>query len=119
MKRIILLFLLSFVIVIPSYANKKAYIKPVVVTFLKQDCDECDALDMVRQAVEEEYGNKLDFININTDEEDTDYEKLMQRYNIKGAPVTLFINSQYGITKKIADYVPYNIYIKNIQSINR
>lgn len=119
-KSVLILLLLLFVAALPSYAKKEEDVpKPVVVTFLKDNCDDCDALDMVRQSAEEEYGRRINFININIEDTDADYEKLMARYNIKTAPTTLFINSQYKITKKVSDYLPYNIYMKNIIEINR
>ena len=49
----LILLLLLFVAALPSYAKKeKAVPKPVVVTFLKDNCDDCDALDVHRAAAE-------------------------------------------------------------------
>ncbi len=118
MKKVFILIMLFVISGVPSLAkDKKVYSKPVVVTFLSKNCDECDALDMVRQAVEEEYSKKVGFVNIDIDTDDEDYIFLMERYNINKAPVTLFLNSEKSITKKIADYIPYNQYVKNVRSI--
>ena len=118
MKKFLILILLFIICGVPTLAkDKKSYPKPVVVTFLSKNCDECDALDMVKQAVEEEYSKKVGFINIDIDTDDEDYIFLMERYNINKAPVTLFLNSEKSITKKIADYIPYNQYVKNVKSI--
>ena len=64
MKRIFLLLLLLFVVATPAFSKGKTYPKPLVVTFLKSNCDDCDALDMVRQAVEEEYKGQINFVII-------------------------------------------------------
>ena len=100
-----------------SVCAKTVYPKPAVITFYQKDCEACEQLNLVKQEAMEEYDGKVDFAKININVEDCDFDALMKRYNITSAPTTLFLNSQYGITKKTTGYIPKKLYIKQIEAI--
>ena len=116
MKKFLGLFAILFFINASVYAET-VYPKPAVITFYKKNCETCEQMDSVKKEIMEEYESKVDFAKIDMDIEDCDFDILKQRYNIKSAPTTLFLNSQYGITKKTAGYITSKQYKKQIESI--
>ena len=119
MKKILLIILLiSFGVCMPAFAKKQDTAKkPFIVTFYKKDCEECDALDEVKKEIIREYKNKVDFVRINFDYEDCDFDKLKAKYNITSAPTTLFINVDKGITKKKEGFISYKEYESKIKAV--
>ena len=115
-KKILALFILFFSLNTFSTAEN-VYTKPVVVTFYRNNCEECEQMNELRKNFIEQYKDKAYFVRINMDVEDCDYEKLARKYNITSAPVTLFLNAQYGITKKTAGVIPEKLYKKQIEAI--
>lgn len=99
------------------FANENLVRKPLVVTFYDENIDESVALDLVKNALKEEYSAEIDFVDLNINETDCDFIYLKDRYNINKAPTILFINPNKKITKKISEYIPYSIFKKNIVSI--
>ena len=91
--------------------------KPFVVTFFKADCDECNALEMTKEDIMEEYGKKVDFIKLDINYDDCDFKRLRAKYNIRTAPTTLFVNIDEGITKKKEGFIPYSEYKSKIKAI--
>lgn len=120
-SKILFALFLSFIISGQyAFAQKEVFIpKPVVVTFYQKDCEECDNLNVIKQKMIEEYGKDINFVKINFLDDDCDLEKLKEKYNIKSAPTTLFLNAKYGITKKTAGYIPEKLYRKQIEAISQ
>ena len=118
-KLIITLFCLLF-ICSPAFSKnskqEKTH-KPFVVTFFKADCDECNALEMVKEDIISEYGKKVNFVKLDINYDDCDFRRLRAKYNIKTAPTTLFINIDKGITKKKEGFISYSEYKNKIKAI--
>ena len=116
MKKYIGVLAVLFLMTTSVYAEN-VYPKPAVITFYQKNCEECNQLDIVKKEVMAEYEQKVNFAKIDINFEDCDFDMLKQRYNIKSAPTTLFLNSQYGITKKTTGFIPKKQYIKQIEAI--
>lgn len=118
MKKIIILFAVIFSSVLAAGSKEyTAFPKPVIVTFYSKDCEECDLIELVKVENKIEYNKTVDFIDINFDDDDCDFDALKKRYNVTKAPTTLFIGAEKGVTKKVVGYLPFKIYQKNIESI--
>ena len=120
MKKLIITLICILSICTPAFSkNQKAAQKhkPFVVTFFKADCDECNALEMTKEDIMDEYGKKVDFIKLDINYDDCDFKRLRLKYNIKTAPTTLFVNIDEGITKKKEGFIPYSEYKSKIKAI--
>ena len=118
MKKVIILFAVIFSSVLTAVSKEyTVFPKPVIVTFYSKDCDECDLIELVKVENRIEYDKNIDFIDIDLDDDDCDFNTLKKRYNITKAPTTLFIGAQKGVTKKVTGYLPFKFYQKNIESI--
>ena len=118
MKKL-LIFMICIILFCPSAfcKDEQAIHKPFVVTFYQKDCEECNELNEVKQTIMKEYDEKVDFVKIDFDYEDCDFEKLKSKYNIKTAPTTLFINIDQNITKKKEGFISYKEYKNKINAI--
>ena len=122
MKKLLITLICLISICTPAFSKKGAknleqIHKPFVVTFFKADCDECNALEITKDDIIEEYNKKVDFIKIDINYEDCDFNRLKAKYNIKTAPTNLFINIDKGITKKKEGFIPYSEYKNKIKAI--
>lgn len=115
-----LFFLLVLIGLCCNFAMSKeeiTYPKPVVISFFAKNCDECEQMKTLHDGGKEAFGDKIDFVEIDFDSDDCDIIKLKNKYNIKTAPTTIFLNAQYRITKKNTGLINPKNYLKQITSI--
>lgn len=118
MKKLLISLFCIFTFCLPAFSKKETPVhKPSVITFYQKDCEECDALEEVKQEIMKEYNKNIDFVKIDFDYEDCDFQRLKAKYNIRKAPVTLFINIDEGITKKKEGFISYKEYQSKIKAI--
>ena len=118
MKKLLLVLFCTILVCTPAFSKKTETVKkPFVVTFYKNDCEECEALNEVKQEIMQEYKGKVDFVKINFESDDYDFKRLKARYNIRTAPATIFVNIDKGITKKKDGYISFKEYESKIKAI--
>lgn len=122
MKKLLITLICILSICAPAFSKKESSKaeqahKPFIVTFYKNDCDECNALEMTKEDIMQEYGKKIDFIKLDFNYDDCDFKKLKAKYNVKTVPTTLFINIDKGITKKKEGFISYKEYKSKVKAI--
>ena len=115
-----LFFIILFLFCFNAFAVAKQEVqfpKPVVVSLYSKNCEECEQLNIIKEGAKEAFGENVDFVDIDFDDEDCDFYNFKLRYNINKAPTTMFINSKYKITKKNTGYIPPKTFLKQLEAI--
>ena len=86
--------------------------KPVVVDFWATWCQPCLMMAPIFEELAGEYGDKMTFTKIDTDEN----ENTMMRYGIQGIPTLLFF-SKGQLVEKLVGYRPRNDLKQHIDEV--
>jgi len=89
-----------------SIADAQAANKPKVLHFSQVMCSECRELEKVMNPVEQEYKNKINFVNIDVSQGTTQTQALMRKYNVRVVPTLVFINKNGTVTDRTEGSMP-------------
>ncbi len=104
--------LLYFIIKAPnqstsnSIANAEAANRPKVLHFSQAMCSECRELETVMKPVEEEYKNKIIFVDIDVSQGSRQTQDLIKKHNVKVVPTLVFINKNGKVIDRTEGSMP-------------
>jgi len=128
----IILILISTYMLIPSdkksiewkpfseaaFNNAKASSTPVIIDFYADWCIPCKELDAATFSDDKVITESKRFISLKADltkNATPEVEALKNKFNVKGVPTVLIIDSQGNEVKRITGFVPAEEFLKNLQ----
>jgi thioredoxin 1 len=83
--------------------------KPKVISFHADWCPTCDQLKPSIDKAESRYGDEVDFISVNIDDEKN--KDIVRLYRVRGVPEVIFVNSRGKVVSTFLGYEPKQLKI--------
>jgi thioredoxin 1 len=78
--------------------------KPSVIIFGSKMCQDCLKVKPIMQKLEEEYGQKINFINIDIRSKEAITKEAVKKYRVFGVPTVIFVDKKGKNKKELIGY---------------
>lgn len=97
------------------YATAIADDKPTVIEFYADWCTVCQGLAKTVQALENDYGDRVNFVMLNID--DPQWAPQVEANRVTGVPQLTFLNRDHQVQRQVVGAVPRSILNRIIEQL--